>query len=269
MKNPQTFNRYSYALNSPYKFTDPLGLSARCGPGCVTESEYDGTQGKIDEGKEKEQKVEIGRASDLSQKDFNRGLTRYIFERASQGYADDSGGMTTSTFNYSRPVENSSEATVESLLPNPPDKLVGPWVLPKDVVDDLVAGNIPIQGDGDCAKLPQILLDGQMGITKEWAAGQNVTDFVNGPPRGTVIATMENGKYPGAGTGNHVAIFLNLVISGDTVTGMRVVNQYKGLKQPKVSTIPLPQNTTLPKVPSAAAIVDMRTYYVVYRRVKN
>jgi RHS repeat-associated protein len=28
MKNPQTFNRYSYALNSPYKFTDPLGLAA-------------------------------------------------------------------------------------------------------------------------------------------------------------------------------------------------------------------------------------------------
>ena len=28
MRNPQTFNRYSYALNSPYKFTDPLGLAA-------------------------------------------------------------------------------------------------------------------------------------------------------------------------------------------------------------------------------------------------
>jgi RHS repeat-associated protein len=26
IKNPQTFNRYSYALNSPYKFSDPLGL---------------------------------------------------------------------------------------------------------------------------------------------------------------------------------------------------------------------------------------------------
>ncbi|MBK8811422.1 MAG: RHS repeat-associated core domain-containing protein [Acidobacteria bacterium] len=26
VKNPQTLNRYSYALNSPYKFTDPLGL---------------------------------------------------------------------------------------------------------------------------------------------------------------------------------------------------------------------------------------------------
>ncbi len=26
LKNPQSFNRYSYALNSPYKFVDPLGL---------------------------------------------------------------------------------------------------------------------------------------------------------------------------------------------------------------------------------------------------
>jgi RHS repeat-associated protein len=26
IRNPQTLNRYSYALNSPYKFTDPLGL---------------------------------------------------------------------------------------------------------------------------------------------------------------------------------------------------------------------------------------------------
>jgi RHS repeat-associated protein len=29
VKDPQTFNRYSYAMNSPYKFTDPLGLAAR------------------------------------------------------------------------------------------------------------------------------------------------------------------------------------------------------------------------------------------------
>ena len=38
VKNPQTFNRYSYVLNSPYKFTDPLGLlpvsSAACGLAC-------------------------------------------------------------------------------------------------------------------------------------------------------------------------------------------------------------------------------------------
>lgn len=37
IRNPQTFNRYSYALNSPYKFTDPLGLlpeSATCNFQC-------------------------------------------------------------------------------------------------------------------------------------------------------------------------------------------------------------------------------------------
>lgn len=27
IRNPQSFNRYSYVLNSPYKFTDPLGLA--------------------------------------------------------------------------------------------------------------------------------------------------------------------------------------------------------------------------------------------------
>jgi len=39
IKNPQSFNRYTYALNSPYKFTDPLGLlseytSGACGSRC-------------------------------------------------------------------------------------------------------------------------------------------------------------------------------------------------------------------------------------------
>ncbi|MBK8149054.1 MAG: RHS repeat-associated core domain-containing protein [Acidobacteria bacterium] len=29
IRDPQSFNRYSYVLNSPYKFTDPLGLAAR------------------------------------------------------------------------------------------------------------------------------------------------------------------------------------------------------------------------------------------------
>ena len=40
IKNPQTFNRYSYVLNSPYKFSDPMGLlplasySGACGSWC-------------------------------------------------------------------------------------------------------------------------------------------------------------------------------------------------------------------------------------------
>jgi hypothetical protein len=39
IRNPQTFNRYAYALNSPYKFTDPLGLipssTGACGGWCM------------------------------------------------------------------------------------------------------------------------------------------------------------------------------------------------------------------------------------------
>ncbi len=37
IKNPQTFNRYTYALNSPYKFTDPLGLLPNSSGGCSAE----------------------------------------------------------------------------------------------------------------------------------------------------------------------------------------------------------------------------------------
>ena len=38
-KNPQTLNRYSYVLNSPYKYTDPLGLlpSSANSTGCSAE----------------------------------------------------------------------------------------------------------------------------------------------------------------------------------------------------------------------------------------
>ncbi len=46
MKNPQTFNRYSYVLNSPYKFVDPLGLisssTGACGNRCANS---DGSSG--------------------------------------------------------------------------------------------------------------------------------------------------------------------------------------------------------------------------------
>jgi RHS repeat-associated protein len=42
VKDPQTFNRYSYSMNSPYKFTDPLGLIAQSSGGgggfCAAES---------------------------------------------------------------------------------------------------------------------------------------------------------------------------------------------------------------------------------------
>jgi len=46
IKNPQTFNRYSYVMNSPYKYTDPLGLisssTGACGTWCANS---DGSSG--------------------------------------------------------------------------------------------------------------------------------------------------------------------------------------------------------------------------------
>ena len=55
IKNPQTFNRYSYVLNSPYKFTDPLGLlsvtTSACGQWCSNsyqgEGRYVGSNGNF------------------------------------------------------------------------------------------------------------------------------------------------------------------------------------------------------------------------------
>jgi len=44
IRNPQTFNRYSYVLNSPYKYTDPSGLipetTAACGSRCPNSGGY-------------------------------------------------------------------------------------------------------------------------------------------------------------------------------------------------------------------------------------
>lgn len=50
IRNPQTFNRYSYVLNSPYKFTDPLGLlpltsAGACGNFCANSSPTGGMIG--------------------------------------------------------------------------------------------------------------------------------------------------------------------------------------------------------------------------------
>ena len=44
IKNPQTFNRYSYVLNTPYKLVDPLGLisenTGACGTRCANSGSY-------------------------------------------------------------------------------------------------------------------------------------------------------------------------------------------------------------------------------------
>ncbi|MGB7068000.1 MAG: RHS repeat-associated core domain-containing protein, partial [Pyrinomonadaceae bacterium] len=52
IRNPQTFNRYSYVLNSPYKFTDPLGLipvtTGACGGSCPNSGPTGGYSSSFD-----------------------------------------------------------------------------------------------------------------------------------------------------------------------------------------------------------------------------
>lgn len=55
LRNPQTFNRYSYVLNSPYKFVDPLGLLAQT----VTSGGNNSDSGQAEENKKQEQDIPV------------------------------------------------------------------------------------------------------------------------------------------------------------------------------------------------------------------
>lgn len=49
IRNPQTFNRYTYALNNPHKFVDPLGLANVCVAGGCTQTPEDEARIKAQE----------------------------------------------------------------------------------------------------------------------------------------------------------------------------------------------------------------------------
>ena len=73
IRNPQTFNRYSYVLNSPYKFTDPLGLlpqSSFGGGGGFCSAE----NASCDEGEELTTRSEEERRQQAEQAPTNEGI---------------------------------------------------------------------------------------------------------------------------------------------------------------------------------------------------
>jgi RHS repeat-associated protein len=86
IKHPQTLNRFNYAMNSPYKFTDPIGL-ASCGVSGAPGSPPGKTCTPTD---------------DLFQEEFNKAIARYIFQRLSQGYLDTLGDATGSMLTLTR-----------------------------------------------------------------------------------------------------------------------------------------------------------------------
>ncbi|NJM54261.1 MAG: hypothetical protein HC846_13300 [Blastocatellia bacterium] len=108
IKNPQTFNRYSYGLNSPYKFTDPLGLAPQgvcmdlsCSNQSAEEADYmQRLQNTYDEVKAKE----------LLAKGDSNAFWDFMKEHDSLTAFDKNGNQ------LSDPREVTVEATV-----NPPD----------------------------------------------------------------------------------------------------------------------------------------------------
>lgn len=132
-------------------------------------------------------------------------------------------------------------------------------------VDDLIDLDKSI-GTGQCAALIQHYVKG-IGLTKTWVPGPRVQDLDPASiPKGTVIATFWNGKYPNESSGNHVAFYLS-----HSAKGIKVVEQWKGVTVKearskrsadgirfKSITIPTDQSGAKPKMTNIAEY-----YYVV------
>ena len=122
IRNPQTFNRYSYVLNSPYKYTDPLGLlpvSVWGGTGCGAEYSSCDENGRgigIDEHADRIYQEEIARLK--ANQAFARGDTdegwRIIRESEGALMALDQNGNAVQDPNVPSGTAGSSENSASS-----------------------------------------------------------------------------------------------------------------------------------------------------------
>ena len=231
IRNPQTFNRYSYVLNSPYKFTDPLGLlPMRDYDTCTCEAqnescsdEWGPTTWDAEEEVPEEEETEEG----VAENQETEGGDQQRAEEASPPPAPS--------------AEQNAEQTQQSEA--------GPFVVPKETLDKYGSENEtdtnyqpqPQFGNGSCSVLPQMMLP-NLGRVTNWTQGTDLYDE-NGDPnsniaRGTVIATFnDDGRYGPPGTkkhnenkDNHAAVFLSFgtyEISGAQQKGIWVIDQWQ------------------------------------------
>lgn len=202
IKNPQTLNRYTYVLNSPYKFTDPLGMrpcsGARWDSWCDDSGDLGG--GEI----------------------FRESLAKYeemvgkTIEAARKEEEGERGEEPTGTAG----AEGGGQPRIE-----------GPFVVPAETLakygseSDSTFKELPAFGNGDCPLLAQNLVP-NLGQVKFFIQGRALYEGSEadraGPPlghgytktdaiaRGTVIFTPDDsGRYPKPDSNKHVAIFLS------------------------------------------------------------
>lgn len=77
-------------------------------------------------------------------------------------------------------------------------------------------------GTGECVAYVQAAA--RAPSAGSWSAGAHVHEAGVGTiARGTVIATMVDGRYPNRSSGNHAAIYLS-----HDATGIQVIDQWRG-----------------------------------------
>jgi RHS repeat-associated protein len=226
VRNPQSFNRYSYVLNSPYKFTDPLGLMAACNRGRCTHLEYS-NDGSFDT---------PGRAANRTEERRPRRLTTQekIFYSAQQSLMDQAKAKMDQMAGLT--IESASTSSVSYTYETN-------WVI-RDVglfertysagtKDGFYSSDSKGNPVRYCATLPQAWDAQYFGLTEDqrrnrmyrltenWIMGDAVTPNMQ-LARGTVLANFDRttGRYKNLSEGNHTLVFLEW-----TKSGMIVIDQ--------------------------------------------
>jgi RHS repeat-associated protein len=229
--NPQTFNRYIYVLNSPYKLLDPTGLAPEGKAGIADRPDF-GNWGSAEEEAQYDKNLAITReemakakeSQEAAQNGANEALHESLHEAATEEVQEDT---------VNSPETSSTHQNIE-----------GPFIVPENIIEryenspDLTQ---PQCGNGSCAVLPQVLLKNKLPTVWNWFQGIAVDGNEDKIAKGTVIATFNlDGRYGPPGTrehnrpkNNHAAVYLYTTVYNEPghkfhgLRGIVVIDQWE------------------------------------------
>ena len=191
MKNPQTFNRYTYVLNSPYKFTDPLGLlpkkSKDCTKSCVVNGERINGAELIEDYRRKQQ-AEHPPAQRQDDPDWVRGLKGAFLEL--------SGNDRNATLTAIQDTKDSVDGTYSTILTGQFRNNSGS-VTPQQAVAELEIGSVEIirdkvTGEALDAEIKGNVFDGRTSTYFVKSEQMTVEEFFNKNPQTRAITIRNN-----------------------------------------------------------------------------